>query len=330
MSKTDVDAVKAGRPFTNRRVSIISEGKNATGFSRGDTHLVAMFTPNRDDKKNASGRIHFEGRDIPFSLSRKPSIQIISSAHADILQSGYWTAKIYGNTTSNRFIISRAELTEKPDPRQVDDPALPRVLVIGDSISMNYDESAKKALRGKANYHRIEANGGSTGRGVSSLDLWLGPYWEKGFQWDVIQFNHGLHDLNQRGYEKDAVWGDFAVSIEDYKKNLELEIQTLKKTGAQLIWCTTTPVPENPQGTGTRKPDADLIFNKAAMEVMSKHPEIIINDLNKLVRGSAVFDEWRTRNNVHYKTPAELTALGQAVAHAVQQALDKRNADLKK
>jgi hypothetical protein len=36
------------------------------------------------------------------------------------------------------------------------------------------------------------------------------------------------------------------------------------------------------------------------------------------------------RNNVHYKTPAELTALGQAVARAVQQALDKRNADRKK
>jgi acyl-CoA thioesterase-1 len=285
-----------------------------------------MFTPKRDDKKNASGLVKFGGKDILFSLGRRPAIKIISPANADVLQSGYWTAKIYGSYAGDRFVISRAELTEKPDPRQGDDPALPRVLVIGDSISMNYDESAKKALSGKANYHRIEANGGSTARGVSSIDLWLGPYWEKGFQWDVIQFNHGLHDLNQRGYEKDAEWGDFAVSIEDYKKNLELEIQALKKTGARLIWCTTTPVPADPEGKGSRKPDADLIFNKAAMEVMSNHPEIIVNDLNSLVRGSAVFDEWRTRNNVHFKTPAELSALGQSVASAVQQALDTKNA----
>ena len=330
MSKPDVDAVKAGRPFTTKLVSIFSDERKATDFTRDDKHLVAMFTPNRDDKKHTSGWIHFEGRDIPFSLGRKPAIAMISSVKADILQSGYWSARIFGNYAGNRFIISRAELREKPDPRQGDDPALPRILVIGDSISMNYDASAKEALRGKANYHRIEANGGSTGRGVSSIDLWLGSYWEKGFQWDVIQFNHGLHDLKQRGYEKDAAWGDFAVNIEDYKKNLELEIQTLKKTGAQLIWCTTTPVPADPEGKATRKPDADLIFNKAAMEVMSKHPEIIINDLNKVVRSSAVFDEWRKGNNVHFKTTAELSALGQSVASAVQQALDKRNADRKK
>ena len=330
LSKPDVDAVKSGRPFSSKLVSIFSEARSATGFSRDDKHLTAMFTPNRQDKRNASGWVHFEGKDIPFSLSGRPSIKMISSATADILRSGYWRAKIFGNYAGERFIISRAELTEKPDPRQIDDPALPRVLVIGDSISMNYDASARNALRGKANYHRIEANGGSTGRGMSSVDLWLGPYWEKGFQWDVIQFNHGLHDLNQRGYEKDAVLGDFAVSIEDYKKNLEVEIQALTKTGAQLIWCTTTPVPADPEGKASRKPDADRIFNEAAMEVMSRHPEIIINDLNKVVRESAVFDEWRKGNNVHFKTPAELSALGQSVANAVLQALDKQNGSLKK
>jgi hypothetical protein len=69
------------------------------------------------------------------------------------------------------------------------------MLVIGDSISMNYHEAAKAALRGVANYHRNEGNCFSTVQGVRNMELWLGNYQKKGLHWDVIQFNHGLHDL---------------------------------------------------------------------------------------------------------------------------------------
>ena len=62
---------------------------------------------------------------------------------------------------------------------------------------MNYHDAAKSALKGTANYYRVEGNGGPSDRGVESLDLWLGNYTQKGFHWDVIQFNHGLHDLKQ-------------------------------------------------------------------------------------------------------------------------------------
>ena len=72
----------------------------------------------------------------------------------------------------------------------VDDPKLPRVLLIGDSISMGYTVPVRNLLKGKANVHRIMENGGPTTNGLAKIKLWLGNS-----KWDVIHFNFGLHDL---------------------------------------------------------------------------------------------------------------------------------------
>ncbi len=207
--------------------------------------------------------------------------------------------------------------------RAMDARTLPRVLVVGDSISMNYHEAAKAALQGKAHYERVEGNGGPSDRGVSSMAQWLGDYTAAGLQWDVIQFNHGLHDLKQVYDKISGAWGTHQVALEAYKENLEEEIQIMQKTGATLIWCTTTPVPNDNAGRYGRRKDEDLVFNRAALEVISRYPEIQVNDLNTVVRQSDVFDTWRTGNNVHFKGQ-EQTLLGQAVADAVTKALATR------
>src|SRR5437763_13743340 len=67
---------------------------------------------------------------------------------------------------------------------------LPRVLIIGDSISIGYQVPLREALKGKANVHRPATNCGPTTRGVEQIEQWLGD--EK---WDVIHFNFGLHDV---------------------------------------------------------------------------------------------------------------------------------------
>ncbi len=209
------------------------------------------------------------------------------------------------------------------DPRTVDDPKLPRVLVVGDSISMNYHNSAKAALAGKANYYRVEGNGGPSDRGVSCMELWLGDYTQKGLHWDVIQFNHGLHDLKQPYNSGDKTWGDHQVSIEDYKKNLEKEIEIMKRTGATLIWCSTTPVPNSNKGPYARRKGESQVFNKAALEVISKYPEIQVNDLHKTISESNAFDNWRKGSDVHY-WGKEQSIVGAAVADAVTKALKTR------
>src|SRR5690606_40932947 len=54
-----------------------------------------------------------------------------------------------------------------------DDPALPRVLLIGDSVSRGYTQAVRKALQGKVNVHRAPANCGPTATGLKKMDVWL-------------------------------------------------------------------------------------------------------------------------------------------------------------
>jgi acyl-CoA thioesterase-1 len=114
----------------------------------------------------------------------------------------------------------------------VDDPALPRVLLIGDSISIGYTTPVRELLRGVANIHRVPENGGPTSRGVQQLDKWLGDG-----KWDVIHFNFGLHDIKL----DDA--GKPLTSAADYEANLRAIVARLRATGARLVFATTTPVP---------------------------------------------------------------------------------------
>ena len=65
----------------------------------------------------------------------------------------------------------------KPNPSLApiqDVAGLPRVLLIGDSISMGYTLPVRELLAGSANVHRIPTNGGPTTRGIESIDAWLG------------------------------------------------------------------------------------------------------------------------------------------------------------
>src|ERR1051325_10738024 len=98
----------------------------------------------------------------------------------------------------------------------VDDPALPRVLLIGDSISIGYTVPVRQALRGKANVHRIPENGADTVNGLKKIDSWLGDS-----HWDVIHFNWGLHDL------KVTPEGGRQVPIDEYEKNLGVLVERL-------------------------------------------------------------------------------------------------------
>ena len=68
----------------------------------------------------------------------------------------------------------------------VDVAGLPRVLIIGDSISIGYQPALREALAGKANVHRPGTNCGPTSRGVEQIEEWLGDG-----KWDVIHFNWG-------------------------------------------------------------------------------------------------------------------------------------------
>ena len=319
-------ALADGKAFEARVAEIISGADESTvtiGETSEDGNAVTgWFTPSGAK----GGTINLGGKQVPVAL-RKNNWRI--HHHQPVspgeLAEGFWKATLHGSEKDGRFVVERMEVSALEDPRKSDDPKLPRVLVIGDSISMNYHEAAKEALKGVANYHRNEGNSFSSVHGVNNAELWLGNYMEEGRQWDVIQFNHGLHDLKQ-AYDKESdAFGEYAVPLETYKESLEKEIAILKKTGAVLIWCATTPVPTDIKSQYARRKGAAKEFNQAALEVMERHPGILINDLYAVVDGSPVFDAWRKTSDVHFYKPGEQQALGEAVAAAVRKALEKRS-----
>ena len=190
-----------------------------------------------------------------------------------------------------------------------------RVLIIGDSISIGYFKPLQKLLEGKAVVEHNPGNAADTANGLAKLDEWLG-----GTRWDVIHFNHGLHDLkyvDEQGRHTSVEKRKQQVPIDRYEKNLDELVTRLKKTGAKLIFATTTPVPE---GTGFRvKGDAPK-YNVAAERVMKKHG-VMINDLysSTLPR----LGELQRPRNVHF-TEAGSQLLAQQVADSILKAIEKQ------
>lgn len=179
---------------------------------------------------------------------------------------------------------SAAAAKEDPVLAAVEDvPGLPRVLLIGDSISMGYTLPVRESLRGKANVHRPAENCGPTTRGGEKLDAWIGDG-----HWDVVHFNFGLHDLKY-------VDGRPQVSLADYEKNLRTIVKRLKETGAKLIWCTTTPVPK--KSSPPRHNEDVLAYNAAAKKVMEEN-EIAIDDLYAFAEPQ--IGKLQRRDNVHF------------------------------
>lgn len=196
---------------------------------------------------------------------------------------------------------------------------LPKVLIIGDSISINYTRIVHENLEGKAIVYRNPQNARDTKTALANLDAWLGDT-----DWDVIHFNHGLHDL-VKGYRttydryKITHDGRRLVELDAYKSNLDKIVQRLQKTDAQLIFATTTPVPE---GNGMRNVEDVLKYNKVALEVMKKY-QVPVNDLYSLAK--TYQKTWQLpKSNVHFK-PIGSQGLGKQVTNEIEKYLPTQN-----
>ena len=197
----------------------------------------------------------------------------------------------------------------KADPSMLpveDVPGLPRVLLIGDSISIGYTVPVRESLKGKANVHRPPTNCSSSGNGLTHLKTWLG---EK--KWDVIHFNFGLHDA------KLPPEGIRHATPEKYEANLRQLVQQLRVTDAKLIFATTTPVPNGGIISPTRRFGSVEEYNAVALRVM-KESGVLINDLNTLITPHLA--KVQKPNDVHYTSEGS-AILGKQVAEKIAEAL---------
>ncbi len=208
----------------------------------------------------------------------------------------------------------------KPNPamQPIEDVAgLPRVLLIGDSISIGYTLPVRALMKDKANVHRPSANCGPTVAGLRSLDKWLGDK-----KWDVIHFNWGLHDLKYMGpkggnlADPKASGSHQQVPPAEYEKNLRTLVEKLKKTGAKLIWCSTTPVPE---GAGGRVVGDSAKYNAIAAKVMADN-KIPTDDLYAFCKPR--LKEIQKPANVHFSNEGS-AALAKEVVASISKALGK-------
>jgi lysophospholipase L1-like esterase len=184
---------------------------------------------------------------------------------------------------------------------------LPRVLIIGDSISMGYTLPVRKNLEGKANILRIPENGGPSSRGIDKLTKWLG---EK--KWDLIIFNFGLHDLRVMDE------GKHQVEIADYEKNLTTIGQALLKTGAKVIFINTTPVPK--VAMKVVRLDTDVVIYNASANKVMKALKIPVHDLNAAV--TPKIKDYQKPNDVHY-LPEGYQFIGQVISAEIAKSLKK-------
>jgi hypothetical protein len=202
-------------------------------------------------------------------------------------------------------------------------PALPNVLILGDSISMAYTRDVRDLLAGKANVFRpMQADGrrpmncGETRMGLQHIDAWLGDQ-----RWSVIHFNWGLWDLCYRHPDsktqgnRDKVKGALSVPQKEYRANLEQLVLRLKATGAKLIWASTTAVPEGEAG---RFAGDEVTYNAIARDIMARHG-VATNDLHAITKG---FGGRHSAGpaDVHF-TPEGSRILATAVAESVARTL---------
>ncbi len=199
-------------------------------------------------------------------------------------------------TPASKSILETIEWTwaAKPD---APDPALPNVLLLGDSITRGYYPEVTKLLAGRANCYLFATSAAS---GDPRLIHQIGDYFAMmPLKFAVIHFNNGMHGWK---YTETA-----------YGSSLPLLVETLraKSHGAKLVWATTTPVQAADSG-GATNPRIDQ-RNAESLHTMQRF-HIPIDDQHALM---AAHDDLHN-GSVHY------TEAGSAVqAKQVQQIIEK-------
>ena len=179
------------------------------------------------------------------------------------------------------------------------DHDLPRVALIGDSITRAYFAGVESNLKGKAYCARIAT---SKAIGDPALPTQLAAFLSEA-KFDVVHFNIGMH-----GWE---------YSEDEYRRYLPELLAAIRKgaPGAKLVWASTTPVRKD-KSPG---PDNQRIVarNRIAREFFEKQ-NIAIDDLHAVMVDQANLHS----DDVHFN-PEGSKMLAAQVAASVEKLLPK-------
>jgi hypothetical protein len=227
----------------------------------------------------------------------------------------FWVAALLGSLATGAAAPEPGSIEEKAMEFSwaiEADPALPNVLILGDSISIGYTLQVRQFLKDKANVYRpldgtMPENCGDSRKAVNSIDRWLAA----APKWDVIHFNSGLHDLKRVSGKDSGPDLPPVNSIAAYQDNLQMVVDKMKATGAKLIFATTTDYPAGV--TPCRLPEDAALYNAAALKVMKRN-NIAVNDLYAFTKGR--LGELQMPVNVHFSENGSMK-IGQRVAERI-------------
>jgi hypothetical protein len=172
---------------------------------------------------------------------------------------------------------------------------LPRVLLIGDSITRAYYPEVEKHLAGKAYVARL-----ATSRFISDpvllqeIALVL-----DNTKFDIIHFNNGMHGLQHSEKEYGDAFPGFLATIKAHAPN------------AKLIWANTTTLKVSPSGDQTQSSDERIAQRNAIALEYIKPEGIVVDDLNSLVKGHPEYHS----DNVHFNEQGIALQAAQVAAH---------------
>ncbi len=160
---------------------------------------------------------------------------------------------------------------------------LPRVLLIGDSITRAYYPDVEKRLAGKAYVGRLSSSAFISDPVLSEqIKMVLTQY-----QFDVIHFNNGMHGWQHSEKEYEQAFPEFLKTIKKYAPN------------AKLIWANTTPLkvspPPSPNNSTQATDERIAERNMIAAKFMQAHG-IPVEDLNTPMQNHPEYHS----DNVHF------------------------------
>jgi len=148
------------------------------------------------------------------------------------------------------------------------------VLLLGDSIRQHYKAAVAEKLGREYSVYGPEENCRFAAYTLNSLRNWLPSYPNP----DIIHWNCGLWDTAIL-YREDGCF----TPVSEYVRNMLCILRELKKTGAVIVFATTTPCRDEkalfpgPEPTANRNEDIEA-YNRAVLDAF-REEKLIINDL---------------------------------------------------
>jgi hypothetical protein len=162
-----------------------------------------------------------------------------------------------------------------------DETNLPRVLLIGDSITRAYYPEVEKKLAGRAYVARLSSSAFiSDPVLLKQIEMVLGS-----MKFDVIHFNNGMH-----GWQH---------SEEEYAAAFPAFLKTIRRgaPSAKLIWANTTPLKISPTNATPQQATDERIAarNDIALRLVQAR-QIPVDDLHAIALGHPEYHS----DNVHF------------------------------